>query len=104
MQTDWLGNTCQKQKRLNMSAINKSQSIQRKLTSDQERNLNLKHHMSAFTNKLSKFALACWIHDYDIIHFNVKKYYLYQKEKKDLSILSSIHIFVKHWLKYTIKR
>ena len=23
------------------------------------RNYNLKHHMSAFTNKLSKFALAC---------------------------------------------
>ena len=34
--------------------------------------------------------------NYDIIHFNVKKYYLCQKEKKDLIILSSIHIFVKH--------
>lgn|GEM_PF-3605248 len=32
MLTDRLDNTCQKKKRLNMSVINKSQSIHRKLT------------------------------------------------------------------------
>ena len=60
---DWLDNTCQNRKLLSMSAINKLQSIQRKLTWDQGKNWILKHHTSAFTNRLSKFALACWIHN-----------------------------------------